>query len=982
MHFHWLNIRIATALVLVVSACRDQTGDGLENGDQGRPDRNKFIVNSQILKVPETQGNLLFTKVDLKEAGIDFVHRWTPPEKYKIMLARSFAGSGVAIGDIDGDSLPDIYLARPFGGGQLYRNLGEFCFENITEASGLAVDVSWGCGCSFVDADGDGDLDLHVAGFDTPNRLFINDGEGHFSDHARELGLNFKGATVQANFADIDRDGDLDVFLVNNRYRIEGNYTEGGQQVRKILDEVIHTPNGARLPSKYQELYALIPYSETQATAIKAGQFGRLFRNDFKETGYFRFSDITPISGTVDNGQSLSAIWWDYNQDLLPDLYLANDFYGNDRLFTNKGAGRFHSSVRKILPYIPWFSMGSDVGDVNNDGLVDLFTTDMQGSSHYLSKMGMGNPQTTAWFLDSSEPKQLMRNMLFINTDGDRSMEVAQMAGLSGMDWVWSPRIVDLDCDGWSDVFATNGMTGDWNNSDIAEKYAHRTIRELLKVISPKRDVNRVYRNRGDLGFEDMTNIWGAGEKSVSFGCATGDLDGDGDLDLVVNNFDSEPFLYQNNSTANRVKIRLVGKQSNTWGIGARVEAHTSHGVQTRYLTLARGFMSSSEPIVHFGLGEDTAISKLVVYWPSGVVQTIQDIPANQFLVINESGLANPLPRVKTASLWSKNPSFPKLEHREKKFDDYLRQPLLPNKQSQYGPGVAVGDIDDDGHDDVYQGGAAGDYGKIVLGGDKGGFKHASNLIAAVQNDHAQEDMGCLFFDADRDGDLDLYVASGGVECDPGSVLLVDRLYINDGNGKLHRAKKGALPDLRESSSCVCAVDYDADGDLDLFVGARAVPGQYPTAARSILLRNDTETSKIKFTDVTAEIAPALKSIGIVNSAVWSDVNGDHRPDLVLAREWGSPAILLNQQGKLVDKTPESGLAAYTGWWNSVVTADVDGDGDFDLVCGNYGLNTKYHPSVEKPVTLFYGDMDGTGKKRIVEAKYEGDRPLPVRGRG
>ncbi|MGC6459931.1 MAG: VCBS repeat-containing protein [Akkermansiaceae bacterium] len=973
MKFRWFWVWL-----LLFAACKEKTEK--EGKRTGADSSSEQTISSEKLEVQPSVEGTMFRQLSKVLTGIDFRHEWTPSEKEKVLIAREVAGGGVAVGDLDGDLLPEILFTRPFGGARLYRNLGGMRFEDVTQKVGLGVEKEyWSTGVTMADIDKDGDLDLAFCGFDVPCRIYLNPGTLDRGRFAQLAGVGFKGATIQWNFADTDLDGDLDAFLVANRYSYSGNRTFRDQETIEAEQQIIRDPNGGgRMPDHLVEKFSLVPKGDgSSAVLVKSGQFGRFFRNEDGRG----LRDLTAQSQLFDNGLSLAATWWDRDQDGLPDLYLANDFYGADRLFMNQGENVFRDDLKSTLPQVPWFSMGTDVGDINNDGLIDFFATDMQGSNHYKAKIGMGDPSTTAWFLDSSDPKQLMHNMLYLNTRSGRCLEIAHYAGVSGFDWVWSPRLADFDCDGWTDLFVTNGMTGDWTNSDLAEAWVGLSDEEILKDVELKLDTNRALRNTGKLSFEGTAEDWGLDVESVSFGCATGDLDGDGDLDLVVNNFDAAPFVYENRSVANRVTIRLEGRKSNSWGIGARVEAHTSQGIQTRYLTLARGFMSSSEPLIHFGLGEDDVIAKLVIHWPSGLVQSFEELRANHRYTIREEGKLASGEQEKEV-MFAKSEKIPKLRHREKKFDDFVRQPLLPNKQSQFGPGLALADVNGDGNNDVFQGGAAGDKGKLLLGDGEGGFVNEAELISVMQDDEEYEDMGCLFIDVDGDGDLDLYVASGGVECDPGSSLLSDRLYVNEGEGSFQKAGEGVLPAVRESSSCVVAADYDGDGDLDLFVGARAVPGDYPTGGRSVLLRNDSQDGQVKFSDAADDLGQSGGDLGIVNGAIWTDVNADGFPDLVLAREWDSMAVLINRGGRLEEVTEETGLENYPGWWNSVVSADVDGDGDFDLLCGNFGLNTKYHPTAEKPIVLYYGDMDGSGKKRIVESKFEGDRPLPVRGRG
>ncbi len=924
----------------------------------------------------------MFTRLDADETGVTFVHKWTPPEAYERLLESSFAGGGVAVGDYDGDGLPDVYLSRPFGGGRLYRNLGEFKFEDVTEVAGLSLDKSWGTGCSFVDINNDGALDLYLCGYDCPNRLFVNQQNGTFREEAESRGLAIHGASVMASFSDYDNDGDLDVFLVRNRFTPpdeNGSYA-WAPSIDDAFRQLKKTVLGPVMPDHLREYWEVIFFPERgKVRIVQAGQRAMLMQND----GSGKFVDVSDEAGIDDYGMTLSATWMDYNHDGHADLYVANDFYGADRFYRNNGDGTFDDVARDVLPHIPWFSMGTDVADVNNDGLLDFMASDMSGTSHYKQKLGMGDMSDSAWFLDSSDPPQYMRNAVYVNTGSDRFLEVAHMAGLSNSDWTWAVKFADLDCDGWCDLFISNGMTGDWLNSDIRAEHGGG-FDTLRHHVSRKDDANLAFRNLGDLEFADRSASWGLNLESVSFGAGYGDFDGDGDLDLIVNNFDEPASVYRNDvAVGNRVILRLRGTESNSQGIGALVRIYTADGVQSRYLTLARGFMSNDQPVIQFGLGDVEVIDKVKILWPSQRVQTLRDIAANFVYTVTEPSVGSQsefaAKAVTTDFVSNEDGNSPR--HNERPFDDFASQPLLPNKLSQLGPGLAFGDVDGDGVDELYMGGAAGSAGRLfTIRNQSDTIQFRKNSTPAFEPDSPCEDMGALLFDADGDGDLDLYVVSGGVESGPDSELLQDRLYINSGTGEFEKAVN-ALPQLKSSGSCVVAADFDRDGDLDLFVGGRVVPGSYPQVPQSTLLLNESGQEGPKFTEVTDKLALGLKQVGMVTGAVWSDANDDGWIDLLVTTEWGPVGVFLNEQGVLRDHTEDSGLESRKGWWNGISAGDIDKDGDIDYLVTNFGLNTKYHPTTKKPAMLFYGEFDETGKSRIIEAKCTADGFLPVRGK-
>jgi hypothetical protein len=524
-------------------------------------------------------------------------------------------------------------------------------------------------------------------------------------------------------------------------------------------------------------------------------------------------------------------------------------------------------------------------------------------------------------------------------------------------------------------------MTADFFNGDFHAESAGPSTPPKSSALPEKRDANLAYRNMGDFRFDDVSKLWGVDEENVSFGAALADLDDDGDLDIIVNRYNQPAAIYRNHTAAgSRIKVALVGTQSNSFGVDATVHIETAAGVQVQYHTLARGFMSTNEPVLHFGLGDVPRVDKLEVRWPSGRVQTFRDLPVDHFFVVTEPKSSPPAeePNVpKAAPLYEETDHLTWAMHSEKPYYDYAFQPLLPSKLSQLGPGLAVADVDGDGDEDIYLGGAAGQPGVLAVH-DRGAFRSVE--LAVLQADSECEDMGAVFFDADRDDDADLYVVSGSVEHGADSPKLVDRLYLNQGKGVFTRAPETVLPKVRDSGSCVAAADYDRDGDLDLFVGSRSVPGKYPVSPTSRLLRNESANGEAKFVDVAESGAKALAKAGMVTSALWSDVDGDDDVDLLVTHEWGPVKLYRNSDGVLEDATDDAQLASRRGWWNGIDGCDVDHDGDIDYVVANFGLNTKYRASPEEPVLLFYGDFEGYGSPQIVEAAKVGDALWPIRG--
>jgi hypothetical protein len=928
-----------------------------------------------------------FVKLDTERTGIDFEHTWNPPAGLEDMISGSFTGGGVAIGDYDGDGKPDLFFTDPADGGQLYRNLGDFHFENATRKAGLTVASGWSAGTTWADVNGDGRLDLFVCMFGTANRLYLNLGDGTFIEVAQASGLTFRGASLMAAFADYDRDGDLDLYLVTNRIKPPPG----------LLQERFNVATGPdgepSLPDRYAQYAGLVKMPDGKYKQVASAQFDYLFRNDGNDgAGRPQFTDVSKAAGIWTTGYGLSATWWDYDSDGWLDLYVANDFYGADRLYRNNKDGTFSDVAPNVLPHTPWFSMGSDVADINNDGRLDYMASDMAGSTHYKEKMSMGNMtgrESDSWFLNFPSPRQYMRNAVYLNTGTGRFMEVAHLCGMAATDWTWAVKFADFDCDGRDDVFISTGMSRDWFNSDLRKQEedliangGRAAANAFWEKQKPLASANWAFRNAGDLRFENVGKAWGLAGDSVSYGAALGDLDGDLDLDLVVNNFDGKPSIYRNDlAGGNRLALRLKGQGGNSWGVGATVVAHleTEPALQTKTLALSRGFMSSNEPLLHFGLGEATALESLVITWPSGTRQEVGKLAAGNLHIITEpkTGIAPPTsPRPMFAS----SSMFRGIAHGERPYDDFRRQPLLPSKLSQLGPGIAWGDVNRDGRQDFYLGRAAGAYGGIYLRLEtptSQGAHFVVDTFDPFEADAACEDIAPLFFDADRDGDLDLYVVSGGVECEPGAAVLRDRLYLNGGKGSFTKAPAGTLPEANISGGAACAADFDRDGDLDLFVGGRSIPGRYPETPRSQLLRNDSRQGAPKFVEVTPK---GLATTGLVTAARWADFNGDHWPDLLVAHEWGPVKLYLNKEGSLAEASTMSGLQPFTGWWNSLAVADVDGDGDLDFAAGNVGLNSKYHASPEHPAVLYYGDVDGSGRKRIVEAKFEGATMVPVRG--
>lgn len=940
-----------------------------------------LIGKTQTVHIKATEEKL-FSLLPSSQTGINFNNTVADTKEANALIYELFYnGAGVAIEDINNDGLPDIYFAGNQVRDRLYLNLGNLKFKDITESSGILDRGGWSKGVNIVDINGDGYQDIYVCKNlfdDNPelriNELYINNGDLTFTESAHQYNLNDPFRAIHANFLDFDKDGDFDMFLINQ-------------------------PPNPSLLSPLKGRNWLSP--------------DLTYR--FMENTGAGFKEVTAAVGLENVGYGLSSVVGDFNNDQWPDLYVTNDYEGPDFFYINNGNGTFTNKINEYLKHISFFSMGSDAGDINNDGLLDLAVVDMVAEDNYRLKANMGgmNPEEFWRIVDLGGHYQYMFNTLQMNNGANAEgnllfSDIGQLSGISNTDWSWSPLFADFDNNGFKDLYVTNGIKKDIRNTDalrnidaymarIIEKHQIKDaasnldkIREYVSLDSilgffpSKRISNYAFKNQGGLNFQKSAEEWGIDQPSFSSGAAYGDLDRDGDLDLVVNNVDDIAFVYENNSnklTKNNF-LNIKFKENNKYKsfFGSRATIYYDKGLQIGELTSARGFYSSSESLIHFGLGTIKKIDSLVVTWYDGGNTVLYNIKPNQTLVIDRAksksiAIGKPRATQKTFNDITNEIGLDHI-HQENIFDDFNREVLLPHKMSSFGPALAVGDINGDKLDDFFVGGAVGQSGSIYFQAKDGSFRRAGTEIYYGYPYH--EDMGAVFIDADLDGDLDLYVVSGGNEYDKGIDLYQDRFYVNDGNGNFSLLNS-SLPALTASGSRVIGADFDKDGDVDLFVCGRQVPGHYPEPSESYLLKNEwKESGELQFEKVDVK---DLIDLGLVTDAAWTDYDQDGDLDLLVVGEWMPITILENNEGNFKKLPLPNSLRNTTGWWYSVQAADIDGDGDDDYLIGNLGLNYKYKASPKEPFTVNYGDFDQNGMNDIVLGYYNYGEHYPLRGR-
>ncbi|MDC6362901.1 MULTISPECIES: VCBS repeat-containing protein [Flavobacteriaceae] len=905
--------------------------------------------------------NKLFSKMPSGHTGIKFKNLVVETDELNILTyGYIYNGGGVAVGDINNDGLMDLYFTGSMVGSRLYLNKGDFKFEEIAEKAGVFAEGLWNTGTAMADVNGDGLVDIYVcrsAAKDAPKRknlLFINNGDLTFTEKANEYGLDDSGYSTEANFFDYDKDGDLDVFVLNHSVQPYSSFRNTSKELR----------------SEYIPEYA-----------------DRLYRND---NG--KFTDVSSEAGIISSvlGFGLSVSVGDINSDNWPDMYISNDFHEHDFLYLNNGDGTFTESLKKYMGHTSYFSMGSDVADINGDGKLDIVTLDMLPEGNFRQKMVLGpdNYDKYDFLVKSDFHHQYMRNMLHIN-NGSSFSEVGQLSGIHATDWSWAPLLTDLDNDGLTDLFVTNGLKRDYTNMDFMnfavqkrleemDSGVEMAIKDLLKEIPSSIEENYAYKNLGHLKFEKETTAWGLGGKSLSSGAAYVDLDNDGDYDLVVNNMDEEAFIYRNNSEKitqnNYLKIQLKGKDKNTLAIGSKIIVEADTLKLQHELYTSRGFQSSVDPSIIFGLGKVGTIGELKVIWPDGSITQKNSIAVNQTLQLDQNEATaqeNTVGEIATLFTEITQDSLVTFNHKENRFIDFERELLLPHMLSTQGPKLAVSDVNGDGLKDIYIGGAQGQPGKMFLKKANGSYISSSETV--FDQDRKFEDIGAVFFDANGDAQPDLYVVSGGNEYDALPGNYTDRLYINLGNGQFKNSSD-QLPKMSFSGSCAVVGDVDGDGDQDLFIGGRLQPGKYPMAPNSQILLND---GKGNFSNASESILGENSNLGMVNDAVFTDFNADGTQDLIVVGEFTPVIFLANKNGKLVPETPE-GLTNSEGWWNTITPIDVDNDGDMDYALGNFGQNSQLKASAEEPVTLYADDFDDNGSIDPILCCYLGGKNHPV----
>ena len=909
------------------------------------------------VSVPAVQGR--FVLHDSDRTGVGFRNTITETDSLNYFnFPYMYLGAGVAAADFDRDGLTDLLFTGNMVPNKLYRNLGDFRFEDVSAASGLGADARWHTGVTVVDINDDGWPDVYVSvagkGGDQRNQLYVNKGADAgagivFEEQGAAYGLADPGPSVQAAFFDYDHDGDLDCFVIN------------------------YPPAPFSSSNRY--------YKE-QMKAADPLVSDHLYRNNGNGT----FSDVSAEAGVANYGLSLGLSVADFNDDGYEDLYVSNDFSTPDRYFENNGDGTFTDRLTEAFAQTALFGMGCDAADYNNDGRMDLVQADMTPGDNRRAKENMASMNVAAFddMIRRGFHYQYMYNALQLNqgSDAQRFANAAQLAGVAATDWSWAPLLADFDNDGYQDLFITNGIKREVNNRDFHNALKIKVnFGQTLDVVNfrdiPSEPVaNFAFRNDGDLSFSDKSADWGLDLKGFSNGATYADLDNDGDLDLAVSNVDGVAAVYENRLSANKsLSVELAGPAGNRLGFGAKVTVSAGELTQTRQLSVTRGFQSAVSPVLSFGLGQNDEAAQLSVTWPDGRVQHLTRVPAGKVTLEHAKASAPPVgvaaPPTFFSSLAAADWSVAPLRHRENDYNDYQLEPLLPYKTSQLGPCLSTGDVNGDGREDLFLGGAYGQAGQLLLQQANGRLAPLPGPWAA---DSSREDTGSALFDADGDGDLDLYVVSGGNEFFRRPDFLQDRLYLNNGAGHFQPA---TLPLITASGSCVRPADLDGDGDLDLFVGGRIVPGEYPLPARSYLLLNDGQGG---FSDATEKLAPELTAAGLVTDASWADSDGDGRPDLFLTGEWMPVRHFRNTATGFVEQEDET-LAANVGWFQSLQAADFDGDGDPDLIAGNLGRNYKYHASPYAPFTVHSGDFDNNKRRDIVLGYHQDGELFPLRGR-